>query len=354
MPAMRHPRLLPNAAAAHRPLARRPPASADARAPFRPASITATAVLPAAAAVAGTAAAPAPLTALAQGAQQQLVCAAAAMVQLVGGGGGGKPAAKAAVSVPAAAPAQQQQAPAVALSAAAPAVAATRQQQQQARALRQFVAGGLAGAVAKTLVAPMERLSTMMMADSRRFGSVAEAARHAWRDGMYRGHAATLVKIFPASAVQFAVFNGLKDRILAAKQAARVRRLAAQQRRQQQQQRVAAAPAAAAAGAAASPAAAPAQQQQQLAVALPPVELQNHERLLAGAAAGACSASLCYPLECIRTMMGGECALEGGQPGAGGGRQRAAAPVCAAPAWRAELSRRPTTWLYHPAPIPLR
>ncbi|EFN58647.1 hypothetical protein CHLNCDRAFT_11132, partial [Chlorella variabilis] len=145
---------------------------------------------------------------------------------------------------------------------------------------QQFLAGGVAGAVSKTLVAPMERVSTLLMTPTahQRF-SVAQAAQHAWRDGglggLYRGHAATLIKIFPASAIQFAVFNGLKDRILAARQ-----------RRQGQ-----------AAAAAAAAAASTTSQQQQ------PQDLANHERLAAGAAAGAAAACCCYPLESTRTAM---------------------------------------------------
>lgn len=39
------------------------------------------------------------------------------------------------------------------------------------------------------------------------------------------------------------------------------------------------------------------------------VDLANHERLMAGAAAGAAAASVCYPLEALRTQMGGELEL---------------------------------------------
>ncbi len=63
----------------------------------------------------------------------------------------------------------------------------------------QLLAGGVAGAVSKTLVAPLERVSTMLMTDgSRRFG-VGEAVAHAWREGglagLFRGNAATLAKV---------------------------------------------------------------------------------------------------------------------------------------------------------------
>jgi solute carrier family 25 phosphate transporter 23/24/25/41 len=117
----------------------------------------------------------------------------------------------------------------------------------------------------------MERISTLLMTPvAHQRLSVTQAVGHAWRDGglpgLYRGHAATLVKIFPASAIQFAVFNSVKDRVLAARQP----------RRQPQG----------------------AQQAQQ-----PSQDLANHERLVAGAAAGAAAACCCYPLESMRTAM---------------------------------------------------
>ena len=188
---------------------------AQPRAPLC-ASITAGAVLPAAAAVAA-APAPLPLAGLARDVQQAIVLAVAAARSSVfrSRGAAGtlhrrrraKPAPKrassssstVAVAPPAAAAAAAIAAPPVTAAAtAAPAAAAVAAPVAPARALQQFLAGGVAGAVAKTLVAPMERVSTLLMADAQRF-SVAAAARHAWRDGLYRGHAATLVKVRPAA-----------------------------------------------------------------------------------------------------------------------------------------------------------
>lgn len=156
------------------------------------------------------------------------------------------------------------------------------------RGLQQFLAGGVAGAISKTLVAPLERISTMLMADGRSRFSVGQAAAHAWQDGLYRGHAATLVKIVPASAIQFAVFNGLKDRMLAARQRAQQQQQLLQQQQEAAPHRQGSSSSAAAAAAAT------------------PLELENHERLLAGAAAGAAAACACYPLESLRTAMSGE------------------------------------------------
>ena len=182
-------------------------------------------------------------------------------------------------------------------AAASPgAVAAAAEAGQQAlrprgappRQLQQLVAGGLAGAASKTLVAPLERVSTMLMADGHRPGyGPAQALAEVWRKGglagLFRGNAATLAKIVPASAIQFAVFHGLKDALLSAR----------------------------AAGGDSCSSCAPAceqhalkgqTQQPQRGGRAEPGELSNAERLLAGAAAGAASVSLTYPLESTRTV----------------------------------------------------
>uniref|UniRef100_A0A061QKR9 Mitochondrial coenzyme a transporter slc25a42 n=1 Tax=Tetraselmis sp. GSL018 TaxID=582737 RepID=A0A061QKR9_9CHLO len=81
-------------------------------------------------------------------------------------------------------------------------------------AARKLLAGGLAGAVSKTGVAPLERLTTIMMADVNCQGFRASLLRM-WRDGgfwgMFSGNAATLAKIFPQTAIQFASFHSLKE-----------------------------------------------------------------------------------------------------------------------------------------------
>ncbi|KAL4457412.1 hypothetical protein ABPG75_012277 [Micractinium tetrahymenae] len=272
---------------------------------------------------------PAPaLTALAQDTQHGLLVAAAMARTFLARGSAlqlrrrrRKPAAKpvaaaAAVAAPTstmAAPAMTATAAPTAAAAAAAGTTVAKSGGAATRGLQQFLAGGVAGAVSKTLVAPLERVSTMLMADAKRF-SVGQAAAHAWKDGLYRGHAATLIKIFPASAIQFAVFNGLKDRMLAARQQAQQAQHVQQQQqqhgvdaRQQRQQGVPATAASAAAPTAASSAASAASAAASTAAAAAaaaPLELENHERLLAGAAAGAAAACACYPLESLRTMMG--------------------------------------------------
>jgi hypothetical protein len=109
------------------------------------------------------------------------------------------------------------------------------------------------------------------------------------------------VQIFPASAIQFAVFHCLKDTLLSARSTRSVHGRGstastagpapqpqpARQRRGQQQQQ------------------APQHAQQHEA------ELSNAERLLAGAAAGAASVSFTYPLESARTLMSVAGGMEG-------------------------------------------
>lgn len=153
-------------------------------------------------------------------------------------------------------------------AAAAAAAAPGRKQ-----ALHQFLAGGTAGAVSKTISAPLERASILLMAGgkscSRGLGGV---ARLMWGDGgvrgLFRGNSAALAKVVPSSAVSFAVFNGIKRSLLRHKSL-----------------RNTGAPA--------------------------DTELSTAERLLAGAAAGASAATCTYPLDRMRTVM----AVGGGQGG---------------------------------------
>ena len=74
--------------------------------------------------------------------------------------------------------------------------------------LARFLAGGLAGAVSRTATAPLERLRTMMMADAAN-ARLAPTLRKMWASGgllgLWRGNLASVVKIVPQSAIQFAV-----------------------------------------------------------------------------------------------------------------------------------------------------
>eukprot|EP00871_Galdieria_phlegrea_P005777 jgi/Galph1/687/GphlegSOOS_G5432.1 len=91
----------------------------------------------------------------------------------------------------------------------------TKEQQQRAVALKSFVAGGIAGCIAKTSVAPLERTKILMQV-SRAYGldsfpNVFRGLAYIWKTegffGLYKGNAALLARIFPYAAIQFASFE---------------------------------------------------------------------------------------------------------------------------------------------------
>jgi len=110
--------------------------------------------------------------------------------------------------------------------------------------------------------------------------TVGGAARHAWLDGglkgLFRGNHATLLKIFPSSAIQFSIFHGIKDKILASRQPI-----------------------------------SPVGEVRHTNISSSEGELTNVERLVAGAAAGAAAVTVTYPLEACRTFM----SVSGGMKG---------------------------------------
>lgn len=81
-----------------------------------------------------------------------------------------------------------------------------------------FLAGGVAGAVSRTVVSPLERLKILFQIQSAgRTGyklSVGQGLRKMWRDegwrGFMRGNGANCIRIIPYSAVQFASYNFYK------------------------------------------------------------------------------------------------------------------------------------------------
>ena len=92
---------------------------------------------------------------------------------------------------------------------------------------RSLLAGGLAGCVAKTVISPLDRVKilfqganpyysrytgvlrqvpflTVVGSTAGAFKALAEIAREQGRAGLYRGHSAMLLRIFPYSAISYA------------------------------------------------------------------------------------------------------------------------------------------------------
>jgi len=92
---------------------------------------------------------------------------------------------------------------------------------RRARVAARLVAGGVAGVAARTAVAPLDRARTIAqdaMRDAAFPGSsrsVGSVCRRVLREegvlGLWRGNAVTALKVFPANALQFAIFHHAKD-----------------------------------------------------------------------------------------------------------------------------------------------
>ncbi|KAK0627115.1 mitochondrial carrier domain-containing protein [Immersiella caudata] len=94
---------------------------------------------------------------------------------------------------------------------------------------RSGVAGGMAGCVAKTLVAPLDRVKILFQAHNPHFvkytGSwfgVAEAMKDIYHQdgvlGLYRGHSATALRIFPYAAIKFLAYEQIRAVVIPSKQ----------------------------------------------------------------------------------------------------------------------------------------
>jgi len=105
--------------------------------------------------------------------------------------------------------------------------------------VRSGVAGGLAACAAKTVVAPLDRVKILFQANNPQFqkytGSWAGAFR-AMRDiygangtrGLFRGHSATLLRIFPYGGIKFLAYEQVRAVVITHKeQETHIRRFAA-------------------------------------------------------------------------------------------------------------------------------
>ncbi|TVY20244.1 Mitochondrial carrier protein LEU5 [Lachnellula arida] len=84
------------------------------------------------------------------------------------------------------------------------------------------VAGGLAGSAAKTLVAPLDRVKILFQASNPQFAKytgswfgVVGAMKVIYKEdgvlGLYRGHSATILRIFPYAAIKFLAYEQIRS-----------------------------------------------------------------------------------------------------------------------------------------------
>ncbi|KAL9098191.1 MAG: hypothetical protein Q9163_006105, partial [Psora crenata] len=87
---------------------------------------------------------------------------------------------------------------------------------------RSGLAGGLAGCAAKTIVGPLDRVKILFQASNPQFAKysgswlgVATAMRDIKRQdgvrGLFRGHSATLLRIFPYAAIKFLAYEQVRS-----------------------------------------------------------------------------------------------------------------------------------------------
>jgi hypothetical protein len=89
--------------------------------------------------------------------------------------------------------------------------------------IRNLIAGGLAGMVAKSVVAPIDRIKILFQVSSERFslrhvpGVVRNICKHEGIPALWRGNSAMMLRVFPYSGIQFMVFDKCKSYMVHAK-----------------------------------------------------------------------------------------------------------------------------------------
>lgn len=90
---------------------------------------------------------------------------------------------------------------------------------------RTGLAGGLAGSAAKTVVAPLDRVKILFQSSNPQFAKytgswfgVVTAMKDIYRTdgtrGLYRGHSATILRIFPYAAIKFLAYEQIRSVII--------------------------------------------------------------------------------------------------------------------------------------------
>ncbi|CDS06614.1 hypothetical protein LRAMOSA09142 [Lichtheimia ramosa] len=97
----------------------------------------------------------------------------------------------------------------------------TRKTRNMDYVMRSGLAGGIAGCMAKTIIAPLDRVKILFQARNPvfeqyagTFSGVFKAARdivkHTGSRGLFQGHSVTLIRIFPYAAIKFVAYEQYK------------------------------------------------------------------------------------------------------------------------------------------------
>ncbi|KAL1969743.1 hypothetical protein VTN77DRAFT_8296 [Rasamsonia byssochlamydoides] len=87
--------------------------------------------------------------------------------------------------------------------------------------IRSGLAGGIAGCAAKTVVAPLDRVKILFQASNPEFAkysgswsglalAIRDIKRHEGVRGLFKGHSATLLRIFPYAAIKFLAYEQIR------------------------------------------------------------------------------------------------------------------------------------------------
>lgn len=91
--------------------------------------------------------------------------------------------------------------------------------------LRSGLAGGAAGCAAKTVVAPLDRVKILFQASNPQFAkytgswsgmlaAINDIKRFEGSRGLYKGHSATLLRIFPYAAIKFLAYEQIRATVI--------------------------------------------------------------------------------------------------------------------------------------------
>lgn len=162
--------------------------------------------------------------------------------------------------------------------------------------LKSFVAGGIAGATAKTIIAPLDRIKIMFQVSNQPFsfrGVWQELTRTFHHEGfraLFKGNSAQMLRVYPYSGIQLSSFDQYSKLLLAEKRALAKLHVSH--------------------GAAVSQGSAPSASTG--SAGHKTMQLSPHERVIAGAAAGATSVACTYPLDLMRARLAVQREVAGG------------------------------------------